>query len=322
MTYIVLDTCVIVDCAYSRNEKSNPSLLDKMLDLCERDGVKLLLPEVVLAELRKADREARDAILGAVGELEREVSEIAKGGVLRGKYLDGLRDSIRDTKKGIAEEADREISKIHALAEDQRRAEVLPITHEDVVEAVRMALAAERPSKSKGSWGLVQGDCLIVAAVERFVRCHADSRVVLCSSNVTDFAAKGGSEPALHPDVAGRLANVVYYADPVACIEGELEIQEAEREEIERLGEAYERVSGGRVLAENERMAAVLREVAEASTKLWAEYEEEHANLVSAYERLDEARKAVMRQIDPSDVAAMERALEERRKFLVRELGE
>ena len=41
MPYIFLDTCVIIDCAYSRNKWSDPTQLDRLLGLCEEDGVKL-----------------------------------------------------------------------------------------------------------------------------------------------------------------------------------------------------------------------------------------------------------------------------------------
>ena len=47
MIYVFLDTCVIVDCAYTRHEQANPTLLDKVIECCESPTAKLLLSEVV-----------------------------------------------------------------------------------------------------------------------------------------------------------------------------------------------------------------------------------------------------------------------------------
>ena len=56
MIYVFLDTCVIVDCAYTRHEKANPTLLDKVIECCESSTAKLLLSEVVLLELDRVSK--------------------------------------------------------------------------------------------------------------------------------------------------------------------------------------------------------------------------------------------------------------------------
>lgn len=53
MKYVFLDTCTIVDCAFTRTEKSNPKLLKRLMKLMEDNHVKLILPEVVQLELEK-----------------------------------------------------------------------------------------------------------------------------------------------------------------------------------------------------------------------------------------------------------------------------
>lgn len=39
-----LDTCVIVDCAFARKEKSSPKLLERLMGRLGDSGVKLILP--------------------------------------------------------------------------------------------------------------------------------------------------------------------------------------------------------------------------------------------------------------------------------------
>lgn len=51
MKYVFLDTCVIVDCAFTRKEKSSPKLLERLMGRLRENGVKLILPEVVQLEL-------------------------------------------------------------------------------------------------------------------------------------------------------------------------------------------------------------------------------------------------------------------------------
>lgn len=53
MKYVFLDTCVIVDCALTRKEKSSPKLLERLMGRLRENGVKLILPEVVQLELEK-----------------------------------------------------------------------------------------------------------------------------------------------------------------------------------------------------------------------------------------------------------------------------
>lgn len=44
MKYVFLDTCVIVDCAFARKEKSSPKLLERLMGRLGDSGVKLILP--------------------------------------------------------------------------------------------------------------------------------------------------------------------------------------------------------------------------------------------------------------------------------------
>ena len=38
MKYVFLDTCVIVDCAFTRKEKSSPKLLERLMERLRENG--------------------------------------------------------------------------------------------------------------------------------------------------------------------------------------------------------------------------------------------------------------------------------------------
>ena len=244
MKYILLDTCTIVDCAYSRGEKAAPSLLGKVLEACERDGVKLLVPEVVLLELDKASAKASSRTFEGLKAVEDAISEISKSGILGGRHLGNLREALKAAKGGIKDDARASLERMRAAAEEAATAERIDISESDVVEAIRVAIAQKRPAKAKAEWGLVQGDCLIIAGLARFMKDHPNDEFVLCSSNVSDFACKSEGSVTLHPDIAERLGSVAYYTNPAEMLKAEQPgIDDVERDEIEELGESFERVS-------------------------------------------------------------------------------
>lgn len=71
MKYVFLDTCVIVDCAFTRKEKSNPKLLERLMERLRENDVKLLLPEVVQLELEKVLPQTMSVAVESIGAVKR-----------------------------------------------------------------------------------------------------------------------------------------------------------------------------------------------------------------------------------------------------------
>ena len=110
-----------------------------------------------------------------------------------------------------------------------------------------MAIKGNKPSKPKAAWGLVQEDCLIVAALERFMSNEPGAEVAICSSNTDDFAMKtsDGKGYTLHEQIASRLGGCRYYSNPVDLMTDET-FMSKDNEEIadkETLKSSYEAAS-------------------------------------------------------------------------------
>ena len=259
MTYVFLDTCVIMDCAYSRKGCADPSLLDKLLDLCEEGEVKLLLSEVVLLELEKVAKDAAGSARKDLADFKKLVDANFNAKRLSKKVVNELKQEIHESENVVIEGADRALAKVREIANDSDRSVTIPIDVSDILVATKIAIAGKKPSKKKSEWGLLQGDCLIVAGLERFVREHKEDRVVLCSSNTTDFALNKKQNDVLHGDIAERLSGVTYTNNPIACIrEIQPDLDENERGELAQLGEVYESVTATRMAKNLLAMGSVL----------------------------------------------------------------
>lgn len=239
ITYICLDTNIVIDCAYSRSEKSSPSLLDKILNRCQDNDVMLLVPEVILLEIVPASKKQMEITQRALSEVAKAVDAIAEQGVLRGKALSDLKASIKKTKKAIKNDAEKEVASFKQVALDKDSSVVISITPNAIVEAAKMAISGKKPSKQKETLGSLQNDCLIVAALQEFIESHTESRVVLCSNNTKDFAATEGKS-GLHPDIAELMPGLVYYSSPVELLKSELpNSKDEDKAEVEELSDAY-----------------------------------------------------------------------------------
>lgn len=247
MIYVFLDTCVIVDCAYTRHEQANPTLLDKVIECCESPTAKLLLSEVVLLELDKVSKARAQEVEEGLREVEQAIEAIAEKktiGIDSRKALVGL---IKESKKQIISSAEEAFTKVRDLSEDSDRASLIRMVADDLVVAVSMALQGANPSKRKEVVGLLQGDCLIVAGLERFAREHPEDHIVICSSNTKDFATKDDQGWHLYPEIAKRVPGAEFYCNPVEVLEAiKPAISEAERAVREELKESYDSVAKDR----------------------------------------------------------------------------
>lgn len=241
--YVCFDTCTIIDCAYARSEKANPTVLDRVFSSMDKRGAKLLMPEVVLLELELVGRKHEEEAKQALNRIASEVNGLADGGVLHGDNLDGLKKSVEETKRKITEDANRVIDSIRSRAKDDSRSIILNFGDSEIHEAIRMALAGTKPSKRKVGYGLLQGDCLIIACLKTFLKKNPSALLVFCSSNTSDFASKSsdGSRVVLDSQISEYLGDSIEYcSEPVSLLASCLaqDLSEAEEEEIDK---AYER---------------------------------------------------------------------------------
>lgn len=230
---------------------------------------KLLLSEVVLLELDKVSKARAQEVNDGLREVEQAVEAIAEKktiGIDSRKALVGL---IGESKKQIVSSAEKAFTKVRDLSKVDDRASLIRMVADDLVVAVGMALQGAKPSKRKEVVGLLQGDCLIVAGLERFRRDHPDDRIVICSSNTKDFATKDEQGWHLYPEIARGVPDAEFYCNPVEVLEAiKPAISEAERAELEELKESYDSVVKDRGSADYAGMIKVIEIVADVVRQL------------------------------------------------------
>ena len=101
MKYVFLDTCVIVDCAFTRKEKTSPKLLERLLEQLDDNGVKLLLPEVVQLELEKVLPQTMDMAVSSLKSVENSVEEVAAKSLLSHSSKDKILDAVSSARKEL-----------------------------------------------------------------------------------------------------------------------------------------------------------------------------------------------------------------------------
>ena len=217
MKYVFLDTCVIVDCAFTRKEKSSPKLLERLMERLRENGVKLLLPEVVQLELEKVLPQTMSVAVESFGAVKKSVQEVAENSLLSHSAEKKLLDAAKSARAELDSDVKDALDLINKISNESDKCIVLPLMQEDLIAATKMAIKGDKPSKPKAEWGLVQEDCLIIAALERFMNDDPGSEMAICSSNTADFATKtsDGKGYALHKQIASRLVGCCFYSNPV-----------------------------------------------------------------------------------------------------------
>ncbi len=225
MKYILLDTCVLVNCTLVNAADADPELLVTLVDRMRDQGAKLFLPDVVkfeyarkvpeeLALIRQQTKKFRDSVTTSVLPAP-DVSKIHE-------TLDKL-DSDRDAA------AKRAQSYFLRVASDPDIIVSIVLDGDAVAEAIGYVLAGQKPSSSPNK-GLLDPDSLIVASVARFARAHNLTRadtLLICSDNHKDFAQwdPDGKTHVLANSIAAVIpCDVRYYKSPRLLLEQELEI--------------------------------------------------------------------------------------------------
>lgn len=247
MKYVFLDTCVIVDCAFTRKEKSSPKLLERLMERLRENGVKLLLPEVVQLELEKVLPQTMSVAVESFGAVKKSVQEVAENSLLSHSAEKKLLDAAKSARAELDSDVKDALDLINKISNESDKCIVLPLMQEDLIAATKMAIKGDKPSKPKAEWGLVQEDCLIIAALERFMNDNPGSEMAICSSNTADFATKtsDGKGYALHKQIASRLVGCCFYSNPVDLMTDETFMSKENEEMADRetLKSSYEAAS-------------------------------------------------------------------------------
>lgn len=165
MKYVFLDTCVIVDCAFTRKEKTNPKLLERLMERLRENDVKLLLPEVVQLELEKVLPQTMSVAVESIGAVKKSVQEVAENSLLSHSVKTKLLDAVKDARAELNSDVKDALDLINQISNEPDNCIVLPLMQEDLIVATKMAIKGNKPSKRRSFLQLAFG---IKAAGVRF----------------------------------------------------------------------------------------------------------------------------------------------------------
>lgn len=239
-TYICIDTNVMVACAFADAASLTPRYLDVVFKTMEESGSVLLMPEIIYDELdcviSSRCEKLKEEINRVIGELEKTT--------LGPKVKDRLGGQLKQGVKDVAKDACETREKINGRIEDPSFCEKIEIADEDIRHGIKIAASHRKPAKNKHSNGLLQADCLIIAALKRFSELHPDDQIILCSNNTADFAVAiegKKDEYDLHPDIKSAIPRLMYFNHPKKMLEAIQKLSHEESEELDLYDVGYER---------------------------------------------------------------------------------
>jgi len=223
--YVLLDTCVLLNCTLVNAVDRDPELLVTVFDKMREADVCLLLPQVVEAEFERKIPEELQLIRSQTKKFRAAISTE----VLPSPDVEELHSTLdrldRDREASVA----RAKAYFDAAAEDASLTAKIPLTGEIVATAVGYALAGKKPSRS-GTPGVIDSDSLIVASLVSYAEANGlsgDDQILLCSDNHKDFGRwdEDAKRHVLEPDISGLFTcDVRYYKSPRELLEGELAV--------------------------------------------------------------------------------------------------
>lgn len=246
MDFVVLDTCIVVNCALINAPDADPELLVKIVGQMRKKGVGLLLPEVVELEYgRKIPEE-----LARVREQTKSFRDVIKTRGLPRSDAKKLQELLDRLDADRASAAERASAFFDQVAGDENLTTRIPLTGEIVAEAVRYSLGGLRPSKSKDlGRGLIDPDSLIVASIAGFAREaspeSAELSISICSDNHRDFAEwdESSQQHKLADEIEAAIpCPVRFYKNPRDLIERELQLDVEKDEALSEVLDDYEEV--------------------------------------------------------------------------------
>ena len=244
MKYIVLDTCVLVNCTLVNAADADPELLLALVDRIRDHGAKLLMPSVIMFEYaRKVPEE-----LALIRQQSRKFRDSVSTSVLPGPDVSRIHATLDKLDSDREAAAKRAQAYVLEVAADPEITVSITLDGNSLAEAVGYVLAGQKPSTGRGV-GLLDPDSLIVASVACFARSNGLSdadTILICSDNHKDFA-RWDPDSKSHV-IADSIAAAIpcplrYYKCPRLLLEQELAIVVAADEPLSNALDEYDRLS-------------------------------------------------------------------------------
>jgi hypothetical protein len=225
LDYVVLDTCVLVNCSLVNAVGADPELLVTIFDKMRGKGVLLLLPEVIESEfIRKVPEEL--ALIRAQSKKFRQAISTEVLPAPDVAELHAALDRMDSERQAAAARAQEYFA---SAADDPSLTKRVPLSGDIVAGGVSRVLSGRKPSRT-GALGLLDPDSLIVASITLFARENGlseEDTILLCSNNHKDFGTWSDEDDrhVIAKDIADSMpCGIRYYKSPRALVEEELKI--------------------------------------------------------------------------------------------------
>lgn len=244
MKYVVLDTCVLVNCTLVNAADADPELLVAIVDKIREQGARLLVPDVVRLEYERKVPEELQLIRRQTKKFRDGIStDVLPGPDV--SQLHAVLDQLDAQRSTAAARAQEYVSETVA---DSTICVLVPLTGDSVAQAIGYVLAGRKPSKGS-SKGLIDPDSLIVASLAEFVHTHelsAEDVLLVCSDNHKDFAQWDQDSDAhvLAQSIGEAIpCEVRFYKSPRQLLEQELQTVVEEGEPLTEALNQYDQMA-------------------------------------------------------------------------------
>ena len=252
MKYLFIDTNNYVACALLTKPKHNIETVDNLINLLNKNKVKLILPEIVKIEFyKKAEEtllEIRRIIIKVINDkledIYKNYSFLKEDKRELKRYLKRLLTKREENYKDVRQ-------KIEEIFNNKNVINV-PFDNNVLLKAIIRALRGKKPFKKKENnyKEIINQDCLIFESIVSILpklKRDKKNKLIICSDNYKDFAErdKETKEYLLHHEIMEDLIqNTVYYRNLPEALSKEFEkkIKDSERTQ---LNESLEFLSKG-----------------------------------------------------------------------------
>ena len=226
MKYVLLDTCILINCTLMNATDADPELLKALVERMREQGVKLLIPEVVQFEYeRKVNEESTK-----LQQQTKKFRESVTTSVLPSPDVSRIHETLDKIDSDRNKAVKRAQEYFAQVMSDPEITVSIPLDGDTVAEAIGYVLAGKKPSGGPNKKGLLDSDSLIVASLARFAlrnRLIDSDTIIICSDNHTDFAHwdEGNKTHVLVDPIEALFScEVHYYKSPKLLLEQGLSV--------------------------------------------------------------------------------------------------
>lgn len=237
--FLCVDTSILIQCCFLEIDGDDLEVLTKLHKLLDNNKITLLLPEIIKLEFYKGFKIKKSLL---IGEIDRHKENINKSGALNEKPKKDLEKIINKYAKEKEESADRVKNEIESIFNHRNTIQKgLEITPEVFINAYKYFFSYLKPfnketRNEREKLDPVQGDCIIIETLKKFLLSNKQYKLYLCTQNTTDFADDYLKIPLnIHKDIKKNFESISLYNNLGEVLKNEFNVT-ISKKAIKKLG--------------------------------------------------------------------------------------